>query len=283
MVAAVKALDDAVPETPPVQDDYSFRCAPQVLACAHRAMDQIEEVLTVEINAATDNPLIFPPDPAEEGGTPLAEMDPGAYADWLLAQPDAAERCAASVIGGGNFHGEPLAIAMDYLKIVMAEVGSISERRIAHLTDPNHSAGLPAFLVRDSGVNSGFMIPQYTAAALVSENKVLCHPASVDSVPTCANTEDHVSMGTIACRHAVQVVENVTNIVAIELLAGAQALRFREPFHPGDRLKAVLDYLNDRERGDLAPLEQDQVMHPRFLRMRALMARPDFRALLLQR
>jgi len=282
VVAAVEALEAAVPDTPPVQDDYSFRCAPQVLACAHRVLGQVDLTMTVEINAATDNPLLFPPDPADHGGPPLEGLAPAAYADWLRADPARIDLCAAGVLGGGNFHGEPLAIVLDTLKIAMAEVASISERRIAHLTDPNHSAGLPAFLVKDSGLHSGYMIPQYTAAALVSENKVLAHPSSVDSVPTCANTEDHVSMGTTAARHALQLVENVQNVIAIELLTAVQALGFREPLRPGHRLRAVLDYVTDPARGALPHLDEDAVMHPRFRQMRRVMARPDFRALLLE-
>lgn len=280
VVAAVGALDQAVPETPPVQDDYSFRCAPQVMGCAHSAIEHVATVLQVEINAATDNPLLFPPCPSDHGGPALETLSPDDYAAWLLADPARIELCAASVLGGGNFHGEPVAIAADYLKIALAEVANISERRIAHLTDPNHSGGLPAFLVHDSGLHSGYMIPQYTAAALVSENKVLCHPSSVDSVPTCANTEDHVSMGTTAARHALQVVENVQNVVAIELLVASQALGFRAPLRPGERLRAALQWLTDPEHGDLAPLSEDTVMYPRIQQMRRVMANPAFRAFL---
>lgn len=281
VVAAVSALDQAVPETPPVQDDYSFRCAPQILGCAHAALAHVGTVLSVEINAATDNPLLFPPDPAEHGGPALSSLSPDAYASWLVADPERVELCAASVLGGGNFHGEPVAIAADYLKIAMAEVANVCERRIAHLTDPNHSGGLPAFLVHDSGLHSGYMIPQYTAAALVSENKVLCHPSSVDSVPTCANTEDHVSMGTTAARHALQVVENVQNVVAIEFLVSSQALGFRAPLRPGARVEEARSWITDPARGGLPALEADTVMYPRIQRMRQVMRSEGFRALLL--
>ena len=281
VVAAVKALDDAVPDTPPVQDDYSFRCAPQVLACAWRVLGEVETVLAVEINAATDNPLLFPPNPADDGGPALESLSAAAYADWLAADPDRIDACARSVVGGGNFHGEPLAIALDTLKIAMAEVASISERRVAHLTDPNHSAGLPAFLVADSGLHSGYMIPQYTAAALVSENKVLCHPSSVDSVPTCANTEDHVSMGTTAARHALTVVDNVEKVVAIELLTAVQGLGFREPLRPGLRLREAVAWLLSPEGGDLPRLDVDAVHHPRLQRMQELLHHPELRAFLL--
>jgi histidine ammonia-lyase len=185
----------------------------------------VARIVEVEMNSATDNPLLFPPVP--EGG--LDATCPGAYGDWLRASPERMLDCRLSVIGGGNFHGEPVAVAIDYLAIALAEVGSIAERRVAHLVDDNHSRGLPPFLVDSSGLNSGFMVTQYTAASLVSENKVLCHPASVDSIPTCANTEDHVSMGTIAARKAAEVIRNVRKVVAIEILAANQGLRFRLP------------------------------------------------------
>lgn len=183
-----------------VQDAYSIRCIPQVHGAVKDAINYCLNILNTEINSVTDNPLIFADD--EEH------------------------------LEGGNFHGEPLALASDFLKIAIAELGSISERRTARLVDGSLS-GLPRFLIKEGGINSGFMIAQYTAAALVSENKVLSHPASVDSIPTSANQEDHNSMGSIASRKCFEVVNNVKNIIAIEILCGVQALEFLLPMKAG--------------------------------------------------
>jgi histidine ammonia-lyase len=187
-----------------VQDPYSLRCVPQVHGAVRDALDHLRRVLDIEMNSATDNPLVFP-----DGG---------------VAAEDALATGGGRVISGGNFHGEPVALALDFAKIAIAELGSISERRTSLLLDPRLNGGLPAFLAPASGLDSGLMIVQYTAAALVSENKILAHPASVDSIPTSANQEDHVSMGPIAARHARTVLEHVERIVAIELLCGAEAL-----------------------------------------------------------
>jgi histidine ammonia-lyase len=178
-----------------VQDAYTLRCIPQVYGAVMDTIDYVENVLSIEINSATDNPLIFP----EEN----------------------------EAISGGNFHGEPIAFAMDYLGIALSEIGNISERTIDRLVNP-HMSGLPPFLSKENGLNSGFMIAQYTAASLVSENKVLAHPASVDSIPTSAGQEDHVSMGPIAARHARDILNNVENILAVEMLAAAQGINFWE-------------------------------------------------------
>ncbi len=227
----LESLKKSVPALCPTQDDYSFRCASQVLACAWRAWEHAREVVSQEINSATDNPLIFPPE------MPKHEID--AYESWLKNNP---ELCAQSVVSGGNFHGEPVGMVMDYLAIALCEIASISERRIAHLVDPKHSNGLPAFLAKDAGLNSGFMIPQYTAASLVSENKVLSHPATVDSIPTSGNTEDHVSMATIAARKCKDILENSTFVVAIEFMVCHQALFFRllEPGNLAQRFQKML-------------------------------------------
>ena len=190
-----------------VQDPYSLRCVPQVHGAVRDALDQLRRVLDIELNSATDNPLVFP-----DGGV----ADDGAIATG-----------GGRVISGGNFHGEPLALALDYAKLAVAELGSISERRIALLVDPRLNGGLSPFLAASPGVESGMMIYQYTAAALASEHKVLAHPASVDSIPTSGNQEDHVSMGSIAARHARQVLDGVERIVSIELLVAAQALDLR--------------------------------------------------------
>ena len=190
-----------------VQDPYSLRCVPQVHGAVRDALDHLRRVLDIELNSATDNPLVFP------GGG--------------VADPDTIATGGGRVISGGNFHGEPIALALDFAKLAVAELGAISERRTALLVDARLNGGLPPFLAPASGVDSGMMIYQYTAAALASEHKVLAHPASVDSIPTSANQEDHVSMGSIAARHARRVLEGVERIIAIELLVGAQALDLR--------------------------------------------------------
>lgn len=178
---------------PMVQDAYSLRCMPQVHGATRQAVAHAREVFSIEINSATDNPLVF-----EDG-----------------------------ILNSGNFHGQPLAIVLDYLAIAIAELANISERRLERLVNPTLSNGLPAFLTKYGGLNSGFMIGQYTAAALVSENKCLAHPASVDSIPTSANQEDHVSMGATAGRKAFAILGNVKKVLAIELLCAAQGLDFR--------------------------------------------------------
>jgi histidine ammonia-lyase len=198
-----------------VQDPYSLRCVPQVHGAVRDTLDHLGRVLAIELNSATDNPLVFP-----EGG---------------IADASTMATGGGRVISGGNFHGEPIALALDFAKIGLAELGSISERRTALLLDPRLNGGLPPFLSASSGIDSGMMIYQYTAAALASENKVLAHPASVDSIPTSANQEDHVSMGSIAARHARSVVEHVERILAIELLVAAQALDLRLGMSAGVR------------------------------------------------
>jgi histidine ammonia-lyase len=189
-----------------VQDPYSLRCVPQVHGASRDALGYVRGVLQVEINSATDNPLVFPAG---------SDADPAALATG-----------GGFVISGGNFHGQPVAIAMDFAKLAVAELGSIAERRIALLIDGRLS-GLPPFLTADAGLNSGMMLLQYAAASLVSENKVLAHPASADSIPTSANQEDHVSMGSTSARHARDVLRNVEMVLALELLCAAQGLDFR--------------------------------------------------------
>ena len=190
-----------------VQDAYSLRCAPQVHGASRDLLRYIEETVAVELNAATDNPLVL----LEEG----------------------------EIVSAGNFHGQPVAFALDALAMAVSELASISERRTERLVNPSLSDGLPAFLAADGGLNSGFMIPQYVAAALVSENKALAHPASVDSIPTSAGQEDHVSMGNAAGLKAWQVVGNAERAVAIELLAGSQAVEFLAPLAPGHGSEAA--------------------------------------------
>jgi histidine ammonia-lyase len=182
-----------------VQDAYTLRCIPQVHGAVRDAIAYARWVFEIELNAVTDNPLIF--------------ID---------------EQEEITVLSGGNFHGEPLAIAMDYLAFSVAELGNISERRTMRLTDEcSNTHALPAFLTREGGLNSGFMILQYTAAALATENKVLSHPASVDTIPTSANVEDHVSMGATAALKLRDVLDNVERILAIELMSAAQGVDFR--------------------------------------------------------
>lgn len=190
-----------------VQDPYSIRCQPQVVGACLDVMRHVCEVLEVEANAVTDNPLVF--------------------AD------------SKAVLSGGNFHAEPVALAADYLALAIAEIGALSERRIALLID-SHLSGLPAFLVNESGLNSGFMMAQVTAAALASENKSLAHPASVDSIPTSANQEDHVSMATFAALRLQTMLDNVAHIVAIEMLAAAQGIEFHHPKTSSKVLESVV-------------------------------------------
>ena len=193
-----------------VQDPYSLRCQPQVMGACLDLMTQQSATLITEANAVTDNPLIFP----ETG----------------------------EVLSGGNFHAEPVAFAADILALACAEIGSISERRVALLVDPKMS-GLPPFLAPDSGVNSGFMMAQVTAAALVAENRMLCHPASVDSIPTSANQEDHVSMATHGARRTLAMTGNALNIIAVEFLAACQGLDLRAPLKTSPRLQQAHDAL----------------------------------------
>ena len=207
-LGAGSAIHAAHASCPKVQDAYSLRCIPQVHGATRDALAHAAEVLTREANSVTDNPLLFPDDADGEGSQ------------------------RGRVLSAGNFHGQPVALAMDYAKLAIAELANIAERRVAHLMDPAVSDGLPAFLTPRQGLHSGLMIVQYTAASLVSENKVLVHPASADSIPTSANQEDHVSMGTTSARHARQVVEHAQWVLAIELLCAAQALDLREPLTP---------------------------------------------------
>lgn len=176
-----------------MQDAYSLRCIPQVHGAIQQVLNYVKEKLEIEINSATDNPLIFPD---------------------------------GKIISGGNFHGQPIAFAMDFLGIAMSELASISERRIERLVNPQLN-DLPAFLSANSGLQSGLMIVQYAAASIVSENKVLSHPSSVDSIPSSANQEDHVSMGTTAARHAYQIIDNARKVLAIEAICATQAIDFR--------------------------------------------------------
>jgi len=208
-----------------VQDAYSLRCIPQVHGAVRDALGYVKATVGIELNGATDNPMVF--------------VD------------------TAELLSGGNFHGEPVAIAADVLAIAVAEIGSISERRIERLVNPALS-GLPAFLARDGGFRSGLMMAQVTAAALASENKSLAHPASVDSIPTSANKEDHVSMGVTAARKAARAVANTRRILAIELLAACQALEFHRPLQTSPPLEAV----HRRVRDHVPIYDDDRALGP---------------------
>lgn len=223
-----------------VQDAYSLRCSPQVHGASKDAMDHILNIVEREMNAVTDNPLIF-----------VDEKE---------------------AISAGNFHGQSLALAFDYLGIALAELANISERRIERLVNPNLSNGLPPFLANDPGLNSGFMIVQYTAAALVSENKVLAHPASVDSIPSSANQEDHVSMGSISARKAASILDHTRKVIALEFLTATQGIDFREKMTLGQTTQKAYDYF----RKEVPFLLNDAVMYPLMHQAEALLKAESF-------
>jgi histidine ammonia-lyase len=224
----------AGPDCHKVQDPYSLRCMPQVHGAVRDALTFVRRTLEIEVNAVTDNPLIF--------------------ADAFAEAHDAAD----VIVSGGNFHGQPVSIACDLARLALVSLMSMSERRIEQLVNPHLSSGLPAFLARDSGLNSGFMIAQVTAAALVSESKGLATPSSIDSIPSSANREDHVSMGPIAARRFLDVVENAEHVVAIELLCGAQGIDLRAPLRPGRGTFAAWQAI----REGIPALDDDRVLHP---------------------
>ncbi len=217
-----------------VQDAYSLRCTPQVHGAIRETVRFIRNILLTEINSATENPLIFPQE--EE------------------------------ILSGGNFHGEPVALALDFLAIALCELGNISERRIDRLVNPASNMGLPAFLIKNNGLNSGFMIAHVTASALASENKVLAHPASADSIPTSANQEDHVSMGTIAARKAADVYKNSATILSIEVLTALQALDFYQ-----ERLSPSLEAFRQAVREQIPFLKSDQLMYKAIVKMQEIL------------
>jgi histidine ammonia-lyase len=229
-------------DCPRVQDPYSLRCQPQVMGACLDQMRHAAAALSVEANAVSDNPLIFFDD------------------DDRIA-----------VLSGGNFHAEPVAFAADNLALAIAEIGALSERRIALMMDANLS-GLPPFLVKEGGVNSGFMIAHVTAAALASENKALAHPHSVDSLPTSANQEDHVSMATNAARRLAPMVANIAGIAAIELLAAAQGVDFRHPLQTSDRLRRARELVRE-----VVPFwDRDRMFAPDLAATRARVECGDF-------
>jgi histidine ammonia-lyase len=221
-------------DCPKIQDSYTLRCIPQVIGASLESIWHAQDVIEIEINSATDNPLFFPDD--------------------------------GLVISGGNFHGQPVALAMDFLGLGVHELGSFSERRTARLVDDKLS-GLPPFLTRHGGVSSGLMVPQYVAASLVSENKVLVHPASADSIPTSANQEDHNSMGTIAAWKAREIIENVRRVIAIELITAAQGLDFihLSSSKPIEKAKEAL-------RAEVPAIEEDRSLSADIERVSAMIA-----------
>jgi len=224
-----------------VQDAYSLRCIPQVHGAVRDTLAHCRSVFEVEANSAVDNPLVFITDPKNAEG---------------------------DVISGGNFHGEPLAFALDFLAIALSALAGISERRIERLVNPALSEGLPPFLAPGAGLNSGFMMPQVTAAALVSENKVLAHPASVDSITTSGNKEDYVSMGMTAATKLRTVVENTRNVLAIEAMAVAQALDFLAPLRTSKRGQVAQAAI----RSVCPTMEKDRVMYTDFVRIAEVIA-----------
>jgi histidine ammonia-lyase len=224
-----------------VQDAYSLRCIPQVHGAVRDTLAHCREVFEIEANSAVDNPLVFITD---------------------------ANNSSGDVISGGNFHGEPLAFALDFLGIALSALAGISERRIERLVNPALSEGLPPFLAQGAGLNSGFMMPQVTAAALVSENKVLAHPASVDSITTSGNKEDYVSMGMTAANKLKRIVDNARNVLAIEAMAVAQAIDFLAPLKTSKRGQAAHAAI----RSVCATMEKDRVMYKDFARLAELIA-----------
>lgn len=223
-----------------VQDPYSLRCMPQVHGAARDALAHVRRVIEIEINSATDNPLIF------------VDED--------------------EVISGGNFHGEPLAISLDLAAIALAEIAGISERRIEAMLDP-HFSELPPFLTMRGGVDSGFMVSQYTAAALVSENKILCHPASVDSIPTSANQEDHVSMGATAALKARDVLHNTEQVLAIELLCAAEGIDYRRPLQGSRAVESVQSLI----RASIPHLDNDRPLYRDMAQLVGMLRSGDIR------
>ncbi len=223
MIAGSEIRKSHLKNDPRVQDSYSIRCIPQVHGASRDAVKYVCDKVEIELNSVTDNPLIFPDD--------------------------------GDHIEGGNFHGQPLALAMDFMAVALSEYANISERRIERLVNGSLSQ-LPRFLTEHGGLNSGLMILQYTAASLVSENKVLAHPASVDSIPTSANQEDHNSMGSVAARKCFQILKNVQKVLAVELITASQALEFLKPLKPGKGT----GILQNEIRKHVKPLKHDRVL-----------------------
>ncbi len=227
-----------------IQDAYSLRCSPQVIGASLDAVRYCQNIVENEMNAVTDNPLVF----VDE----------------------------KRVISAGNFHGQPIALAMDFLSIAMCELANISERRLERMVNSSLSNGLPAFLVKKSGINSGFMIVQYSAASLVSENKTIAHPASVDSIPSSANQEDHVSMGTIGARKAREIISNTEKVLSMELFTGLQAIDFKNPAEMSSKTKSIYDYI----RNEVLFIEEDTIMYKKIHKVIELVQTEAFEQLI---
>jgi len=236
-----------------VQDAYSLRCMPQVHGAVRGTLAHCREVMEIEINSAVDNPLVFPI---------LARAGTGASPVGSSADEE------GDVLSGGNFHGEPIAFALDFLAIALSALAGISERRLERLVNPALNEGLPPFLAPGAGLNSGFMMPQVTAAALVSENKILAHPASVDSITTSGNKEDYVSMGMTASLKLKRIVANTRSVLAIEAMAAAQALDFVAPLKSSKRGQAAHAAI----RSICPTMDKDRVMYGDFARVAQLIA-----------
>jgi len=237
-----------------VQDAYSLRCIPQVHGAVRDTLTHARAVLETEVNSAVDNPLVFSTTThVGTGASPVQAEQSSAHGD---------------ILSGGNFHGEPLAFVLDFLGIALSALAGISERRIERLVNPALNEGLPPFLAAGAGLNSGFMLAQVTAAALVSENKILAHPASVDSITTSGNKEDYVSMGMTAAMKLKRIVENTRNVLAIEAMAAAQALEFLAPLKTSKRLESAYDTI----RAVSPSMEKDRVMYSDFARIADVIA-----------
>jgi histidine ammonia-lyase len=239
-----------------VQDAYSLRCIPQVHGAVRDTLAHCREVFETEVNSAVDNPLVF------TRASVMAGASPG--------------QSSGDILSGGNFHGEPLAFALDFLAIALAALAGISERRIERLVNPALNEGLPPFLAQGAGLNSGFMMPQVTAAALVSENKVLAHPASVDSITTSGNKEDYVSMGMTAANKVKRVVENTRTVLAIEAMAAVQALDFLAPLKTSKRGQAAQSAI----RAVCPAMEKDRAMYGDFAKIAEVIAKGSLSALM---
>ena len=248
LVAGSEIRDSHLEGDTRVQDAYSLRCIPQVHGAVRDTIAYAERIISTEINSATDNPLIIP------------------------ESVDADGRVHGVKIEGGNFHGEPMALVLDYLAIALSELANISERRTERMVNGALSFGLPRFLTQNGGLNSGFMIAQYTAAALVSENKVHAHPASVDSIPTSANQEDHNSMGSISALKLRHVVENVNMVITIELMCAAQGVDFLKPLKPGNGTGKALELI----RSVVPFLDEDRNISIDMQHLRALIDGSEF-------
>ncbi len=248
LVAGSEIRDSHLEGDTRVQDAYSLRCIPQVHGAVRDTIAYAERVITTEINSATDNPLIVP------------------------ESVDADGRVHGVKLEGGNFHGEPMALVLDYLAIALSELANISERRTERMVNGALSFGLPRFLTKHGGLHSGFMIAQYTAAALVSENKVHAHPASVDSIPTSANQEDHNSMGSISALKLRHVVENVNMVITIELMCAAQSIDFLQPLNPGKGTGKARELI----RSVVPFLEEDRNISIDMQHLRALIEGSEF-------